>query len=212
MGKITQLAFGILAPTNIVTNLMTANVTAGAAGSSADLLTDLKSGYLLGANPRKQFIAQFVGIFAGMLVVVPVYYILIPDASVLGSAKWPAPAAQVWAAVAKLLAAGVHSLHHTAQLGILIGGLIGIVLPIIEKIFPKAKPFIPSATGLGLSMVIPFFNSLSMFIGAAIALYLEKKKPILAERYIISVSSGIIAGESLMGVAIALLSATGLIA
>ncbi len=59
MGKITQLGFGVLAPSNMVTNLMTASVTAGAAGASADLLTDLKSGYLLGANPRKQFIAQF---------------------------------------------------------------------------------------------------------------------------------------------------------
>ena len=37
---------------------------AGAASSSADLLTDLKSGYLLGANPRKQFLAQLAGIFA----------------------------------------------------------------------------------------------------------------------------------------------------
>jgi uncharacterized oligopeptide transporter (OPT) family protein len=46
MGKITQLTFGIIAPTNIVTNLMTASVTAGAASSSADLLTDLKSGYI----------------------------------------------------------------------------------------------------------------------------------------------------------------------
>jgi GTPase SAR1 family protein len=49
------------------TNLMTAGVTAGAAGSAADLLTDLKSGYLLGANPRKQFIAQAWGIVAGTL-------------------------------------------------------------------------------------------------------------------------------------------------
>src|SRR6185436_19257345 len=44
MGKITQLTYGILAPANVVTNLMTASITAGAAGSSADLLTDLKSG------------------------------------------------------------------------------------------------------------------------------------------------------------------------
>ena len=51
-------------------NLMSANITAGAATSSADLLTDLKSGYLLGANPRKQFLAQFAGIFTGTVVTV----------------------------------------------------------------------------------------------------------------------------------------------
>jgi hypothetical protein len=67
MGKITQLVFGALSPGNVNVNLMSANVTAAAAGSSADLLTDLKSGYLLGAHPRKQFIAQFAGIFVGTL-------------------------------------------------------------------------------------------------------------------------------------------------
>jgi hypothetical protein len=41
--------------------------------------------YLLGANPRKQFIAQFLGIFAGTLVVVPAFYLLVPDAASLGT-------------------------------------------------------------------------------------------------------------------------------
>lgn len=211
MGKITQLMFGAVAPSNIVTNLMTASVTAGAAGASADLLTDLKSGYLLGANPRKQFLAQFIGIFAGTVVVVPAFYKLVPTASALGTAKWPAPSAQVWAAVARLLANGVESLHPTARWGLLIGGMVGIVIPLLEKAFPKSVRYIPSATGLGLSMVIPFFNSLSMFIGAAIALSLEKKNPRLAEKYIVPVSSGLIAGESLMGVAVALLTSTGIL-
>ncbi|MBF0361507.1 MAG: OPT/YSL family transporter [Oligoflexia bacterium] len=212
MGKITQLAFGVLAPSNIVTNLMTASVTSGAAASSADLLTDLKSGYLLGANPRKQFLAQLCGVFAGVLVVVPAFYLLVPDASVLGTDKWPAPAAQVWAAVARLLAQGLQALHPTAQLAILIGGIVGIVLTLIERNAPeKMRPFIPSSMGIGLAMVIPFFNSLSMFIGATIALVLTKKAPAVAERFIIPVSSGIIAGESILGIIVALLSATGVL-
>ncbi len=211
MGKITQLLFGAIAPTNLVTNLMTASVTAGAAGSSADLLTDLKSGYLLGANPRKQFIAQFIGIFAGVLVVVPAFHLLVPDASALGTTRWPAPSAQVWAAVARLLSNGLHSLHPTAQVGLAIGGLIGITLPLLERRFPKSSPWIPSATGLGLAMVIPFFNSLSMFIGAFTALVLEKRLPKISEKYVIAVSSGVIAGESLMGIIVALLTASGII-
>ncbi|MFM8434588.1 MAG: OPT/YSL family transporter, partial [Planctomycetia bacterium] len=52
MGKITQLVYGVVAPANITTNLMTASITSGAASHAADLLTDLKSGYLLGGNPR----------------------------------------------------------------------------------------------------------------------------------------------------------------
>jgi len=207
MGKITQLTFGVLAPSNMITNLMTASVTAGAAGSTADLLTDLKSGYLLGANPRQQFIAQFLGIFAGTIIVVPAFYLLVPDASLLGSDKWPAPSAQVWAAVARLLSNGINSLHYTARLGLIIGAIIGIIIPTLELIFPKQKKYIPSAMGLGLSMVIPFWNSLSMFIGGLIAFILGKTTPKFSDKYIIPVSSGIIAGESIMGVMIALAGA-----
>ncbi|MFH1619666.1 MAG: OPT family oligopeptide transporter [bacterium] len=212
MGKITQLTFGILAPSNITTNLMTASVTANAAGSTADLLTVLKSGYLLGANPRKQFLSQFCGIFAGMAVVIPAFYLLVPDASVLGTDKWPAPSAQIWAAVAKLLANGFESLHPAARMGLFIGGLVGIIVPLLELSFPKHRKFIPSAMGLGLAMVIPFFNSLSMFLGALIAMIMEKKTPAAAGMYVIPVSAGIIAGESIMGIAVALLMATGILA
>ena len=65
---------------------------------------------------------------------------------------------------------------------------------------------------MGLAFVIPFFNSLSMFIGAAIALGMEKRVPKTAEKYVIPVASGFIAGESLMGIVVALLVATKIIA
>src|SRR5208282_3105603 len=91
MGKVTQLTFGALSPGNMNVNLMSANITASAASSAADLLTDLKSGYLLGANPRKQFLAQFAGIFSGTIVTVFCFRLLVPNASVLGGDKFPAP-------------------------------------------------------------------------------------------------------------------------
>jgi OPT family oligopeptide transporter len=211
MGKITQLFYGVVAPTNITTNLMTAGVTAGAAASSADLLTDLKSGYLLGANPRKQFIAQFLGIFAGALVIVPAFYLIVPTANILGGEEFPAPAAQVWKGVAELLAHGLSSLDSTERWGLAIGGMVGIFLPILERLWPsKAQRFIPSAMGLGLAFVIPFWNTLSMFVGALIAWILAKKARELAESYTIPVASGLIAGESLMGIVIALLAALGI--
>ncbi len=203
LGKITQLTYGLLIPQNITANLMTANVTAAIATSSADLLTDLKSGYLLGANPRKQFIAQFLGVFAGTLVAVPGFYLLVPTAETLGGDKFPAPAAQVWKAVAELLGKGVHSLHPSALWAMAIGGALGIAITLAEKAFPKHKRFIPSPTGLGLAFVIPAWNSISMFIGAVIAYALEKKKKAVGETYTIPVASGLIAGESIMGVLIA---------
>jgi uncharacterized oligopeptide transporter (OPT) family protein len=93
----------------------------------------------------------------------------------------------------------------------LIGGLIGIVLPLLEMALPKYKKYIPSATGIGLALVIPGWNSISMFIGALIAYVYSRINEQSAERYIIPVASGIIAGESLLGVAVALMAATGLL-
>jgi uncharacterized oligopeptide transporter (OPT) family protein len=184
---------------------MTAGATSGAAASSADLLTDLKSGYLLGANPRKQFIAQYLGIFAGCLVIVPAFYILVPTPESRGD-KRAAPSALVWAAVAKLLAEGLGALHITARYGMLIGGAAGILLALAEMKLPKKlSQWIPSPTGVGLAMVIPFQNSFSMFIGASVACILQKSLPRLSDRYLIPICSGLIAGESLLGVLIALL-------
>jgi len=205
LSKITQLTFGAIKPGDITVNLMTANITAGATSAAGDLLTDLKSGYLLGANPRQQFFAQFFGVLAGGLIVVPVYFILIPTVDLLGTERWPAPAALVWRGVAELLAKGVGALHPTARWGLAIGASLGILLPLLEMKFPKHKKFMPSATGLGLAFTFNGFNSISFFLGACLALWFKKARPKLAEQFTIPISSGIIAGESLMGVLIALL-------
>src|SRR5262249_21217352 len=143
LSKITQLTFGALAPGNIPTNLMTANISAGATSAAGELLQDLKSGYLLGARPRQQFIAQLFGVFAGALIVVPIFFILIPNTDLLGGEKWPAPAALVWRGVAELLAKGVDALPPSARVGLLIGASLGIVITLLELRFPKQKKFIP---------------------------------------------------------------------
>lgn len=203
MGKITQLTYGVIAPSNITTNLMTASITSGAASHAADLLTDLKSGYLLGGNPRKQTIAQLFGVLAGTLLCVPIYTIIAKPEK-LGTEALPAPAAKVWEGVARMLANGVEALPPGAIWGIVIGGIIGILITLGEEFAPKYRKWIPSATGLGIAGVIPAYNSISMFLGALIAWMLMKKKPEASEKYTVAVSSGLIAGESLMGVAIIL--------
>jgi len=106
LGKITQLTFAALHPGSYATNLMTASITAGSAAHSADLLTDLKTGHLLGGSPKRQFIAQMFGIVAGAIFCVPAY-LLVAQPDKIGTAELPAPAAQTWAVVADLLARGV---------------------------------------------------------------------------------------------------------
>jgi uncharacterized oligopeptide transporter (OPT) family protein len=206
MGKITQPMYGVVARADITTNLMTASITAGAASHAADLLTDLKSGYLLGGNPRKQTISQLCGVIAGTLVSVPAYLFLVQRAPErLGSADLPAPSAKVWAGVAELLAKGIGALPTGAVEAIVVGGLLGIVLTLLEEFGPRAwRPWLPSTTGLGIAGVIPAFNSFAMFAGALAAWAFARARPRLAATYTVPVSSGLIAGESLMGVAIIL--------
>jgi putative OPT family oligopeptide transporter len=211
MGKITQLVYGICAPANMKVNLMTASLTGGAAIHTADLLTDLKSGYLLGANPRKQLIAQLWGVAAGTLFVVPAYLLLIKPEEI-GSDKWPAPAAQIWAGVAKVLARGLDALPHGARPALLMGAAVGVVLALIEEFAPKSlKPYTLSSTAVGIAFVIPAWNSISMFVGALLAWLYFKTNRAKAERYNLALASGLIAGESLMAVLVALLVAVNVL-
>ena len=204
MGKVMQLLFAVISPGNVTHNLVSAGVGANSASSSADLLTDLKSGYLLGANPRKQFLAQLVGVFFGTLAIVPAWYLMIPNVAALE--KFPMPATQTWVAVARVLSAGVESLPMTARIAILIGALIGIALPISEKLFPKVRPWLPSAIGLGLGWVVFFSNALSFTIGALIAWLWRIVHRRSQEAFYLPVASGLIAGESMLKAIFAMLA------
>jgi uncharacterized oligopeptide transporter (OPT) family protein len=213
MGKLTQLVYAALpgAAANTTINLMAAGLTAAAGASAADLLTDLKSGYLLGANARKQFIAQFLGVFFGTLAVVPAWYALVPTKAALEA--FNPPAANMWKAVAELLTQGIHMLPKTAIIAIVIGAFIGMALPVLERLTRCLRNFLPSAMGLGLGLVIPFQNSLSFALGAAIAFLWTKMSARSAASFNIPVASGFVAGESLVAALIAILCAvTGLVA
>jgi uncharacterized oligopeptide transporter (OPT) family protein len=201
MGKITQLTFGAIRPGATNVNLMTSCITAAAADSSSDLLIDLKSGYLLGANPRQQFVAQFAGIFMGTVVSVLSFKLIVTGPAVLGD-KFPAPSAQQWAAVAIALRDGLAVLQGVKLWSIVVGGLVGVVLPLAEHFWPRARPWIPSASGLGLSWTFNWHYSFLFFLGAVISWVVERRWRRLSDDYTFPIASGIIAGGSLMGVAI----------
>jgi uncharacterized oligopeptide transporter (OPT) family protein len=204
MGKLTQLLYAALPGAKGVAtiNLMAAGVTASAGGAAADLLTDLKSGYILGANPRKQFIAQFVGIFFGLAAVVPAWYAMVPDKPALEA--FNPPATYMWKAVADLLTRGIQMLPVTAVWAIVIGALLGVALPVAGKLFPRAEPYLPSAIGLGLSWVMVFENSLSFAIGAVFVEVWKRLNKRNSDLYYVPVASGMIAGESLVAALIAI--------
>jgi len=211
LGKIMQLTYGVLIPQSTIANIMTAQITASSAASSADLLNDLKSGYLLGADPRRQFIAQLSGTVTGTIAMVGGFYILVPDATFLNGVgdmppKFPAPAAQAWKAVAEVFKHGLANMHPVHQQAIMLGLWIGAVLVVLEIALPKARKWLPSPTGLGLGMVIPGLSPVSFFVGALIAWLWQRSSPKTAEDYLIPVASGVIAGVSIVGVIVAFLN------
>ncbi len=207
----------MLIPQSTTANLMSASITANAAGSSADLLNDLKSGYLLGANPRRQFLAQFMGIFAGTAATVIGFYLLVPDATTLTGVdlpggghiapEFPAPAAQAWRAVAEVMAGGGLAAMHPAHKQAIFWGLgLGTLMVILEQVAPKHKKWLPSATGIGLGLILPFQYPLSMLIGAAIAWVWVKRWKKNSDDYLVPIAAGLIVGVSIMGVIVAIMN------
>lgn len=198
IGKVSQLGVGLAAPGQAVTNLMAANVAGGAAGQCADLLNDFKVGHAIGAVPLRQAVAQVCGVLAGSVVGVVVYLMLIPDpAGMLLTAEWPAPAVATWKAVAEALSEGFGAVPAGARVAMALGALAGVALGALEQ----RSRYAPSAVAFGLAFVIPASICFTMFLGALAAWAFEARYPKLAARFTIAAAAGLVAGESLVGVA-----------
>ncbi len=209
IGKVSQLGIGIAAPGQAVTNLMAANVAGGAAGQCADLLNDFKAGHGIGASAARQAIAQCFGVLTGSAVGVAVYLALIPDpSSMLLTEHWPAPAVAVWKAVAEALAQGLGSVPPSARAAMAVAAIAGVAFGALEA-RRRAARFLPSAAALGLAFVIPASVSLMIFAGALLAWLFAALRPALAERFTLAAAAGMITGESLVGVAAAIMGLAG---
>lgn len=212
MGKISQLIYSVMpgARGNMSTNLITGGVTAAAGGASGDLMSDMKLGNLLGMKPRIQFFTQLLAICIGTVIVVPVWRLLVPDVEALE--KYPAPPARMWKAVAEFLNDPLMHLPTTVYWAMSIGAVIGIAIPILERVFPKARPFLPSAIGMGIVLTLPaaFNNASSFAIGAIFVWLWNKFHSRTEERYSVALASGLVGGESI-ACALAAMTATAIL-
>ncbi|MEZ4386438.1 MAG: OPT/YSL family transporter [Candidatus Krumholzibacteriia bacterium] len=203
MGKVSQLVFGALAPGNVAANLMTANVTGGAASQCADLLHDLKCGWLLGAQSRWQMVAQVFGALSGAIAGSAIYLVMIPSpAEQLMTTEWPAPAVAAWKAVAELFQIGFAALPRGAVIAMICALVAGIVLPLLEQVVPRRlNLLVPSASSVGLALIIPASYSVNMFLGGLLALIVTRVARTWSQRFLVTACAGIVAGESITGVA-----------
>ncbi|MDJ0520691.1 MAG: OPT family oligopeptide transporter [Planctomycetota bacterium] len=205
VGKVTQLVYGAVAPKQVGTNLLTAGITGAGASQAADMMQDLKTGHLLGASPRKQFVAQLFGIAAGILICVPIY-LLMTEAYDFGSKEMPAPSAFAWKAMADVLAQGLDALPMHAPWAVLVGALFGILVPVLRLKAPAVRPYLPSGLAFGVAFIIPAFYSFTFLIGAIVYAIWKARGRGSAEALGFAVASGLIAGEGLMGIINAVLT------
>ncbi|MCS7014941.1 MAG: OPT/YSL family transporter [Gemmatales bacterium] len=219
MGKLTQLTFAILAPGDKGVNLMTAGITGEVASNSANLLMDIKPGYMLGAKPRQQALGHVLGAFAGALLATPVFYLVFlrageqrldwqsalqPPAytAKIDFGDYPMPSATIWRAVADILADGLHAIPLSARWSALLALLGGVVL---EGLRLRGKSPL-SPIGLALGFVIPFQTCAIMFLGAFVFWLADRlRQPQNCwDRWLVqnqeAICAGLIAGGSLMGI------------
>jgi Predicted membrane protein len=206
LGKLTQITYGVLAPGNVTTNLMTAGITSEVSLNASNLLMDIKPAYMLGGKPRHQAVGHILGIFAGAAIAVPVFYAIFHgDISQFTSDALPLPSASIWKGVSEALTKGLSNLHISAQMAALVGAILGIVIEIINK---KTKGRFPlSGVGLGLGFVLRFADTWSMALGTLlfwIARTKFKDPKSFGFRAFVenqeTLAAGIIAGGSIIGI------------
>ncbi|MNK07464.1 OPT oligopeptide transporter protein [compost metagenome] len=211
LGKLTQITYGIAAPGNVTTNLMTAGITSEVSLNASNLLMDIKPAYMLGGKPRHQAAGHILGIFAGGLVAVPVFYSLFHgDISMFSSETLPLPSASIWKGVSEVLTQGLSNLHITAQVAAVVGAILGVVIEILNK---RTKGRFPiSGVGLGLGFVLRFVDAWSMALGTLI-FWLARKRfkdpQSIGYRAFVdnqeTLAAGVIAGGSIIGIILILL-------
>lgn len=186
-------ATGVVGMTGMIAAISIGSVICIIAAIAGDTSQDLKTGYLVGATPYKQQIGELIGVVASALAVGGVLYLL-NAAWGYGSAELPAPQATLM----KMVVEGVMG-------GNLPWALVfaGVAIAIVVEIL--GIPVLPFAVGLYL----PIHLSTPMMVGGLIRLYFEKKKGLSEEERKdktdkgILYSSGLIAGEGLVGILLA---------
>jgi OPT family oligopeptide transporter len=172
LSKITQFTMGAIDRSNPASNLIPAGMTAEVAANAANLLSDIKPGYMLGAKPRQQAIGHVIGIFSGALVCIPLFFLLFlpPDhdgvrsTATIVSEQFAMPAAMQWKGVAELIARGISNLPRSAIVSMIVAAACAAAIEITNIAARGRMPL--SAVAIGLGVVLPPEYTLPMWAGA----------------------------------------------
>ena len=200
-GLIVLLIVAVISQTPPVKLFFVAGIVAVTCGLAGDVMSDFKTGAIIGTNPRAMWVGQAIGALLGVVVAVVTMNALFtaygPDAFGVGKAFVAAQAS-----VVATMVSGIPSVP-----AFVIGLAVGIGMYLVG---------LPSMM-FGLGVYLPFYMPLSMFVGSVLKLVFDhfaRKAGVdeQAEQETgIVCASGLLGGESIVGVIIALVSvATGL--
>lgn len=207
---ILLLMLGFTGTQGMVATLGVAAIVCCAACTSGDVCNDLKTGAIVGANPRKQQIMQIIGVAAAALVMAPVLQLLHENTpGGIGGKELPAPQAQLFAALAR----GFFEVGGSLPWDMVAWGAgLGVVILVIDFSLEKSSiNFRAHLMPIAVGMYLPFDIATPILLGGLIATMLSRglneEESEKALRPGVLFSSGVIAGESLMGVGLAMVAA-----
>jgi len=213
LSKITQFTMGAIDRSNPASNLIPAGMTAEVAANAANLLSDIKPGYMLGAKPRQQAIGHVIGIFSGALVCIPLFFLLflppghdgVRSTGTIISEQFAFPAAMQWKGVAELIARGISHLPRSAVVSMIVAAVCAAAIEITRIAAPTRMPL--SAVAIGLGVVLPPEYTLPMWLGAMLFWLMGRRYSSPGTRgYEIwkdgcePICAGLISGSALVGI------------
>ena len=207
--------FGFSGTEGMVATLGVAAIVCCAACTSGDVCNDLKTGQIVGSKPYRQQIMQIIGVAVASLIMAPILQLLHENTpGGIGGRELAAPQAGLFAS----LADGFFGEGNLPLDMVAIGAVLGISILIADStIFNKNRfgDFRLHLMPIAVGMYLPFGLSTPILAGGLLAHFISKKS-ISTEKINSSLqngvllSSGLIAGESLMGILLALLASAGI--
>jgi uncharacterized oligopeptide transporter (OPT) family protein len=208
MTNLTQAMFGAMSPGNINASAVPSGITASVASESEGLMQDYKTGHLIGSTPRLLTYMQLLAVPVGAAALALIYPLLRDTYGVGEGGQLSSPTSVRWVGFAKILSQGFGSLPPGAALALLVGAVLGIVFTLMET-KPALRSWTPSPTAVAIGMVVPASAVSSMFLGGVIEWLWRRVAPAHCARYLVPVSSGLIAGDALVAVALPILYFSG---
>jgi len=199
-------------------NLIGGVLAAGSAAQASDMTGDLKTGHLLRAKPKNQFVAQLVGSTVSVFLNVGLFIlftkaspcILYPPET--GACTYGAPSVAAWAAVAAAVTNKELPIPPSSGYTAIGLSILGVIIVVVKHLWIPRKHWhwVPNWNAVGLAFVVPqTYFPLAMVFGATINYVWEKRSPKSFDMYGFPVAAGLLAGEGLGGVMQAILTVAG---